>query len=315
MDARPNRTDFAIANPQSYAADVGYGNSLIHRRRKPMRLIHTIFLGAFLLPTIFAPVLLVRGDATPSETIAQLQLQTSALTTIDELQLDGNQLRKLQAIAAGCADPTYIAPDEPTGAGAYRDALTKLRAALVSGDENQIAQARAAAQNAKGSTAEADFALSDMAKANGMSVVPMLSTTQYAKYISLHVDEIPDAATVLIGAMDQCRQGNDSDFVALRDRVVKELVALCFGEDGAGHPDLTRKSKALLEQARNMKDDEYKAERDDLQANARSIIEHHQGLANNELENWVNNQMVHLLSNPELTNALVLRIRALHTVS
>jgi hypothetical protein len=273
----------------------------------------------FLLGLIFlvffqgtGPLLL--AQTAPSETTAVLQLQIAALTTIDELNLSAGQLRQLQTVSAGCADQTYIAPDEPAGNDAYRAALVKLRDALAGADESKIAQARADLQSAQskgGKAVETSVSLSEGARAIASSIVPMLSTSQYAKYIAIHANEIPDAADTLISALDQCRKGNDSDLVALRDHVTKQIDLLVFGVGPGEHPDLNGKIRALLDRARRMKDDEYQAERSDLHHSARKIVSGHQARSDTELENWVDNQMAQLLSNPELSDVLVMRIKVL----
>ena len=152
-------------------------------------------------------------------------------------------------LSAGCADPTYITPDDPAVSQPYQDALLNLRNALAAGDDTLITQARADFDRAKGNPApsEAAFSLSDSARAVAPAVSEILSTTQYVKFIALHAAEIPDADETVASALDDSRKATEDDYVALRDRVTTQLVLLCFGDGPQGHPDLINKISALLD--------------------------------------------------------------------
>ena len=139
--------------------------------------------------------------APADESAAQLQLQSAALTSLDELHLSVDQLKQVQALAAGCADPTYIAPDEPTADLAFHNALLSLRNALADADDQAIAKAKADLDKATAHSpgpVDAAVSLSDAARNNSPGIVQILTTSQYARYIAIHAAEVPDAADLVV---------------------------------------------------------------------------------------------------------------------
>jgi len=153
--------------------------------------------------------------------------------------------------------------------------------------------------------------LSDAARRKAGDFVSLLNTSQYANFIALHAGKIPDAAQVIFDGMDQSRHLSAVEYVHLRDRTADEVASLIVGVQTKPPQRITSKVKNLMDKARKMSDDDYPAERDDLQKNAKSFPFMRQARAESQSHNWIARQMAELLSNPELPEALAARIRFL----
>src|SRR5580704_14860487 len=86
---------------------------------------------AFCLILACGPAVTARGDAGGPDSIANMELQVAALTTIDELELTGDQMDALQSMASDTADDSpNVAVTPANSSMAYRHAIFALRDAL-----------------------------------------------------------------------------------------------------------------------------------------------------------------------------------------
>ena len=257
------------------------------------------------------PALVARGDAAQPDSIASLELQVAALTTIDELELTGDQIAALQNMAADTADDSLdVSPTSGNTSMAYRRAIFALRDALASGDEQRIAQTQSdmdKLRRRQNILPQATVTETDQAKKKAYAAVSILTAGQYANYIAIHATEVPDAAETILDALDRCQTGADDDYQAMREEAAQQVAMLMNGPNDRMSKRTIANVSRLLDQARNMSSADFQANRDELYQSARNLTR----LAKPDLEvrNWMERQMADLLSNPQLSRALSARSR------
>ena len=179
-----------------------------------------------------APIL----AATPPS-IADLELQVAALTTIDEMQLTADQIEAIKKLGA---DPTPT-PAPATGLAdpAYRKDLADLRDALRvsgAGDQKKLMDAQNRVDDIRRKSKivpSAKVTITEEAKKNAAKALAVLSSGQIADYIALHSSEILDPADIILDALDQCREEpNDTAFNELCQQTAEEVDFLMEGYNG-----------------------------------------------------------------------------------
>ena len=81
------------------------------------------------------------ADSATGISTIDLELQVTALTAIDDLDLSARQIKDLRTMASDTAGTSSPVPSEGKKDPSYHDALLALRNALVFGDDDKIGEA------------------------------------------------------------------------------------------------------------------------------------------------------------------------------
>jgi uncharacterized protein YbaA (DUF1428 family) len=267
-------------------------------------------LPAFLLTATLMICLDARfAPAQTSPPTNDLEFQVAALTTLDELDLTTEQLKSLQTLARDAAAKTPLPPAE--GNDQYRAALLALRDAFVAGDDEKIEPAQEKVEDLRDSRniePDLDIADTDQARAKAAAALKLLTSSQIAAYIAAYADDVPDAEQTISDALDQCKDGSDTVFAAMRDEASEQVGLLLAGMDQAKSKVAAQKVADLLDKARKMTAAALESHRAELDREAKRIV----GGADSfdELHHWMLGEMADLLSNPRLATVLSARIAA-----
>jgi hypothetical protein len=266
---------------------------------------------AAILPVFFIG-LPVRADDSPAEvSTADLELQVAALTTLDELDVTPDQIRLYQSMAAETAAQPSAGDTGEKPSSAYHEALLNLRDALASGDDDKIDDAQEKVDNLRDSLnidPNLDYQTTDAAKTKARPALKTLSTSQIANYISLHADEIPDATDTILDALDQCKDGSESDFNSLRDEAASQVGLLAAGLDQTAADAVAQKVSDLLNKARQLPPRQFTNQRSQLDHEAHQITKSIDSF--DAMHRWMYREMADLLSNPQISTALTLRAKS-----
>ena len=232
------------------------------------------------------------------------RLRAEALDMLYELDLNADQLRALEKLAApGKADP-------PARLGKkLRSAVNDLCDALARGDDDKIAdlQDKVDELSDAANIDDAYVEPSDAAKSNAAGAIKLLTAGQLASFIAVYADDVQGPAELLIDAMDDARGGgNDAEYKDLRADTADEVVALTRGP-AARDAKLADAVGTFLDRVRKLSDADYKSKHDALEDEARKIVGPVDPMT--ALHHWVEEEFAHLLSNPELGEAVHARIK------
>ena len=283
---------------------------LLGRREQSFMKIWSVLGMVVLLPLVLRTASL-RADDTPTLSTIDLELQVSALTSIDDLDLTAKQLKDLHAMSSDTAgtstpvpsggkkDPSYhTAALGPEGCGWW--VVMTTRSAMRKTKSTRFEKKLDIDPNGE------EIATTGAAKKKADAFLKMLSTSQIANYISMHSDSIPDAFDTIMDAIDQCKEGNEDDFKSLRDEAAQQVALLAAGPEQQADSDVAKKVIELLNKAYKMKDPGK--HRDELEEQARQIT---QSIDSFEaMRRWMLREMADMLSNPQFRKALAMRTKA-----
>jgi hypothetical protein len=240
--------------------------------------------------------------------LSDLSLEVTALQTLNQLRLTPAQLETLRKLAKETA-PKLSAPKELKGSEQLHKTLSALRDALLKQDDDKVGSL---GEKLEALTSEESFEpdgveVTEEAQRRAPEVLRLLSARQVASYVGNDPDSIPDPLELMTDALDKVRSLPAQDWKDLRDDVSEHVGLLLAGLDDAKADKISEDVVELLIQARNMKDDEFKAQRKDLEKTARDIIG--DVGPTDVLRNIVERALAELLSNPRLPAALDARLK------
>jgi hypothetical protein len=265
-----------------------------------------------LVAALFAALLPSSGaigtDAKPSASppIAELEFQVAALATLNDLSLTSVQLQAFQKLSADTA--AKLPKITAKGNAAYHTALLALRDALVAGDDEKIAEKQDAVDDLRDKQnidPQTDVDITQAAAGKAATALKLLSSSQIARYLAIHDADVPDATETILDALDQCHGISDADYAALRDEAADQVALLAAGQDSA--EGISAKVRDLLDRARKLDAEKFKAQRADFDAEAHQITQDVDSM--DALRNWMEREMADLLSNPTISEALAARIK------
>jgi hypothetical protein len=235
-----------------------------------------------------------------------LRLRVEALSTLNDLSATRDQLQGLQKLAQGAAAA-------PVADGKlnkdYRAALVELESALTGGDDSKIDAAQEKVEDLEEKLTIEDVDTpdpTDTARRRAAEAVKLFSASQIAEFVASYAEEIADPVKTITDALDLTRGSGDADFEELQKETVEQVAVLVNGDPkGAIGP----KVDDLLARARKMSDDDFKAKKADLAAEAKRLAGKVDPIE--VIRHWVTNSMAELLSNPELGAAIDGRLKAL----
>jgi hypothetical protein len=251
------------------------------------------------------------GDTTEPSGTADLELQVAALNTLDELDVTPEQLKQLSVMAAETAGTAAPDPGTAKGSAEYHTALQALRDALANGEDDKVDDAQEKVDDLRENQnidPNIDYDITDAAKTKAAAALKLMGTDQIANYISMHSDEVPDAAGTILDALDKCKDASDADFASLRQEAADQVGLLAAGFDKTAADAIEQKVTTLLNRARQMPQKQFDAGRDELDRRAHQITKSVDSFKG--LQYWMAREMADLLSNPQIQTVLADRIKA-----
>jgi hypothetical protein len=250
----------------------------------------------------FALTQFASADDAAGTDAAKLQLEVSALTTLNDLHVTAAQIPPLRDLLSDIAGPVpTLAKVDP----AYQAAESDLKAALLSGDDDKIDQARekvADLEDNLAGDAQADVELNDAARNKATPVLKLMSTHQIATFLGNNADDISDPAETVLEVLDHSHGTTDDDFADLRDDAADEIEMLAAGLVPEKKPAIEVKIVAFLNKARKLSDADFAQQRQALTDEAKKLGQEINPIV--AIRHWTEQQMAQLLVNPELATAL-----------
>jgi hypothetical protein len=267
------------------------------------------------------------GPALPDD-LNLASLRVKALDLLYELDLSNEQLKDLRVAASGTGSTQHRA-----AAKGSEKLATKLRefqgAVLEKKEGSQIDTMRNAIADLADSVQLDDgVQITAAARAKSANVVKQLRASQIAAFLAAHADEVGDPVEMMIGATEQLRESranapaatDDAAKAATGDKsadkssdaasetagLVQETSAdvgeLIAGLDEAKAKSLATDVAKWINANSSLKDDEFAAKRKALEEDARRVVGNIHPMR--VLNNWLEQQMASLLSNPQLPGAI-----------
>lgn len=244
------------------------------------------------------------ASAAEKKSIDDLEMQVAALSKLHDLELTTAQLKQLKALAAQ-VEPAK-APAAGLSSEAYETALSALRDALLSDDDEKIAntQDKVDTQRDQAKLDDApDPEATDSARKQAPSAVGLLSITQIASYIAANEDDVSDPVEEMMDAYDQLSDKPEAkEFASIRSELVSEVSLMVAGPDKTAQAPIAKKVGDWLDSAHSANPAKLESDRANFERTARQIV----GTVDafRSLRYWMQEEMATLLSNPALPAAL-----------
>ncbi len=250
------------------------------------------------------------GKKTDKLSLDDLNREVVALQTLYYLHVTPAQLEKLKAVAPQtAAKPAGQA--KAKASDELRKKLTELRDALVDAtDEDRIDELSEEFQDqvtAEKAQLDTDFEVTDAARAKVPEVLKLLTARQVAEYLGGMAEDIADPVELLTEALDKVRPLPPAKWKEFRDEISDQVGRLIGGID----PDKVQKASDQVVQflivVRSLKDDEFKAQRPELEKKARQVLG--DVGPTDILRHVLEQNLAELLSNPRLAAAVAARLK------
>lgn len=233
-----------------------------------------------------------------------LELQVAAMTKLHEMDLSPGQLKQLKTIAAQVEPGKAPAATKPSQA--YRTALSSLRDALGSGDDDKIDSAQDRVDTLRDQeklSDPADPEISDSARKQASAATALLSLSQVASYVASNEDDIADPVDQMMDALDQLAdKPSAEEYAGIRSELASEVSVLVAGLDKAAQEPVAKKVGEWLDGAHAADPSSLDAKRGSYERSARQIVGKTDAF--HALRNWMQREMATLLSNPTLPAAI-----------
>jgi hypothetical protein len=248
-----------------------------------------------------------KKDAEPPA--GDLALEVNALRTLYYFKATPEQLRLLKKLAHDTADKPRERKVKVSQE--YREALGDLREALIDArDEDRIDNLDDKLDQLRESEKpdlDDGVDITAAARKRAPELFRQLKPSQVAAYIAQVSDEVIDPLDHLREALGQVRGWKASAWKAKRDEVAEQIGNLIAGLDADRAGRIQDEVKSLLDTARGLKDDEFKAQQPKLEKRAEEIVG--DVASTDVLRHTVEYALAELLSNPRLEAAVDARLK------
>jgi hypothetical protein len=252
-------------------------------------------------------------------------MRVKALDELYELDLSVDQLKKLRTLAVGAASTKTNSP--PKGTDKLTAALQEFQVALLErSDDKQIDELRNKIANLAN---DDDVSLDDAvpitpaARTKAADVLKQLTASQIAAFVAAHADEVGDPGEMMIATITQIlavrasaeseaaegktppadsTQDNAKEAAELVQDTSTEVGQLVAGLDEARAQSVAADVAKWIQAKSLMKDEEFVAKRQTLTEAARALVGNVHPMR--VLDNWLEQKMATLLSNPQLPAAI-----------
>jgi hypothetical protein len=242
--------------------------------------------------------------ATPAD-LNDLSMRVRAMEALYELDLSPAQMTVLRGMAGmtGVADVRQRTAAK--GTAKLTSTLKDLHEALARDDVEKVSDLRVALDDAEDDDAvdlDDDVKATEASRSRAADALKMLKAGQIAAYLAEHADEVTDPVELMIDALAEIRDPDAEDVDAEIADTADEVGRLVAGVDAAKAKALSERVTVWLKNAKALKDEEYAARRDALEAAARRIVGEVAPMQ--VLTHWLENEMADLIANPQLTGAI-----------
>jgi hypothetical protein len=239
-----------------------------------------------------------------------LSMEVAVLQAFRQFKFTPGQLETLRKLARETvAEPSGREPGKASAE--YRRTLAALRDALTEDDNDDVAdelQLQLDELNEKEKPELDDgIEVTEAARLHAPEMLRSLSARQVAYYLANHVDEVPEPLERILAAMDAVRALDAKEWKRLREAVSEEVGRGAAGLDGEKASQVGDKVVQLLIQVRALTEEEFKAQRAELEKMAREIVGNLGPL--DVLRHVVAQDIAELLSNPRLQAAIDARLK------
>ncbi len=261
--------------------------------------------GLLVLGTAFAQGKGVEGD------VNVLSMEVIALQALHQLQATPDQLEQLKRLAATTAEK--VGPRRQVEVSdKFHKTLADLRDALAEGKEERIDELNRAldGMREKEKPDLDDFTeISDAARREAPALLRKFSARQVAGFLADYAADFPDPVEMLTGACEEVRKLSRREWGGLRDDVAEQVGWLVAGMDEAAEEKVREQAAALISRARQLKDDEFKKQRPQLEKAARELAS--KVGPTDVHRHFMEHALAEILSNPRLAAAAEARLKRL----
>ncbi len=247
-------------------------------------------------------------------------LRVSAIDTIYEMDLSNEQLSAFSALASTAADPSTRSPG--TASPQFITLLKSFQTALLEAkDDPEIAKLRNQVIDVADSAdvhLDTDIVTTDAARARAAAACVQLKAGQIAAYLAVHAEEVSDPVELMMSTADSPQEmradaQKSVDGGQETDSMIHETAAsigyLVGGADQSKAAGVSQQVAQWLRDSAKLNDAQFAAQRQALEASAKKIAG--QTAPMQVLNNWMQDQIAILFSNPQFTSAaeVVLKCR------
>ncbi len=235
---------------------------------------------------------------------AELMQDITILQTLYALRLSPEQRKALHTLARQTAARPRP-PQEVKVSAELQRTLVQLREALVKEDEDQVeklGEKLDKLRKAEKVTFDDEVELTEAARRRASEALKLLTGRQVAAYLGATADDIQDPVALVIDALAKVRSMSDDDWKELRDDVADRVALLVAGLDDERADEVSERVAAILIEAHNLSDEQFKTRRPGLEKEARKV---RGDLGPTDvLRNILERTLAEVLSNPRLPAAL-----------
>jgi hypothetical protein len=247
--------------------------------------------------------------APAKEDLNTISLDVQALQLLHQLDLTPAQLDALARLAGDTAG--QLGDRKPAKASdKYRKLLADLRDAYLKDDDdriNELSDQKDELEDSESPDLNDDIDLTDGARKQTPSFIRLLSPRQVVSYLALYEDDLADPRGSLLDALDKSRTATAAEWKELREDLTDVVGWQVAGLDTDKADKINDKVGAFLDKVKALEDADFKAQRDDLEKEARNIIG---DIGPTEvLRHVLEQDVAELLSNPRLPDVLAARLK------
>jgi hypothetical protein len=235
----------------------------------------------------------------------ELSLRIAALEALYDLDLSVEQLQSLGKLATGTTDAHQRAGAKATAK--LKDAMKGLYDAILKGDDpDKVAELREQVTELTDDDnvdIDDDIQPTDAAKAKVADALKKVKASQLAAYLAEHADEIADPVELMMDTLAEVHEAADADDPESEmQHVAAEVGWMVAGMDVAKAKEITDKVGNWLHAGKQLKEEEYAGRIANFEESAKRIVGDIGPMQ--VLNHWVEHELAHLLSNPQLPVAV-----------
>jgi hypothetical protein len=238
-----------------------------------------------------------------------VSLEVAALQLVHQLDLTPDQMEAFAKLAKDAA-PKDTTRKPAKVSDKYRKTLLAYNDALLKGEDDRIDDLGEELEDLRDSedpTLGDQVETTDEARKLAPQALALLGARQTAAYLGLYGDDLPDPVEDLLAALGKSHDPEEKDWKELRDDTAEEVGWLVAGFDKDAAKKVSDKAGALLDRARALKDEDFKAQRPQLEKDARALVG--DTGPTDVLRHVLERDLAELLANPRLPAALDARLK------
>jgi hypothetical protein len=240
---------------------------------------------------------------------ADLVLEISALRTLYYLKTTPEQARALLDVVKETAGKAHERKT-PKISKEYRQLMADLREALADDDEETVESLEEQLEELTITEApelDEEVSITVAARKRAPQVLQQFKANQLATFIGAYAEETVDPLETLLAGLKHVRDLGLVQWKETRDELSEQISVLVAGVDQKRAEKVREDSIELLARARTLKDDEFTAQKEKLEAEARRIVGKIGPME--VLRHKLEYALARMLSNPRIEAALKARAK------